>query len=132
MTRRRLPWFSRLALLAAWALAIVPSLSHAWSWAEGRSPDVLQICTAEGMRWVDAATGSVSDADPTTTGLSGHSLEHCPYCHAPNAWAALPAADRTLDVVSPATEALPERFLQAPRTAHAWCGAQPRAPPSQV
>jgi Protein of unknown function (DUF2946) len=127
-----MPWFSRFALLAAWALAIVPSLSHAWAWADGRSPNVLQICTAEGMRWVDAATGDVSDADPASGSLGAHSLEHCPYCNAQSPWAALPSADRTVDAADAPIQALPQRFLQAPRTAHAWRPAQPRAPPSQA
>ena len=127
-----MPWFSRFALLAAWALAIVPSLSHAWAWAEGRSPDVLQICTAEGMRWFNAATGDVSEADPASAGPGAHSLDHCPYCNAHSPWAALPSAKRTFESADSPTQALPPRFFQAPRTAHAWCSAQPRAPPSQA
>lgn len=113
-------------------MAIVPSLSHAWAWAEGRSPDVLEICTAEGMRWVNAASGDVSDADAASGSLGAHSLEHCPYCNAQSPWAVLPAAGRTVCAADAQTQTLPQRFLQEPRTAHAWCTAQPRAPPSQA
>ena len=119
-TRRFTSWMAVLALLMA---ALAPAISHALgattatSWTE--------VCTSQGSKWVQRDAAPSDDSAPVTE----HALEHCPYCSlhqhdvgiAPSPLRALPAAELAHTV--------PQAFLTAPRTLHAWVSAQPRAPP---
>lgn len=118
--RRRFAWF---ALVAIWALALVPTVSRALAFAAG---DGLwaEVCTTQGPRFVSLdERGSPS---PQAT----HALEHCKFCTAGFDGAA------PLPAVAPAWQlpqtraAVPRLFLQAPRPLFAWRRAQPRAPPA--
>lgn len=118
VTRLVASWIAVLAVLMA---AIAPAVSHAVgspgaaSWVE--------VCTAQGSKWVqnDAGGDSIPDAE--------HALEHCPYCSIhPNAVGIPPAPLQDLPAAGLA-HAVPQAFLAAPRTLHAWVSAQPRAPP---
>lgn len=120
MRTRRAPrllatWIAALAFLLA---ALAPTISHAVgsSWVE--------ICTAQGSKWVQADDGG--DAGQPD---AAHTLEHCPYCslHVPTL--GVPPTPEVLPSLLAPTDELPLAFLAAPRTLHAWVRAQPRAPP---
>ncbi len=116
--RRHLPFARWLALLAVAALVLLPTLGHAI--AQGGS-GFAEVCTPQGVKWVPLGGGQSAPAP------SVH-LEHCVFCTA--AAAPPPALPAALPAVAPAGTTMPPRFLQAPRTAHAWASAQPRAPPT--
>jgi hypothetical protein len=119
---RRCCW---LALLAVFALAIVPAMSRelASTMAHG---SLLDLCSKDGKRAVvssDAAAGERGDAP-----LAAIHLEHCPLCAAAAAALGLPPASATMQWLSLTESRQPERLLHAPRTTFAWRTAQPRAP----
>jgi len=121
---RRCCW---LALLAVFALAIVPTMSRALA-ATLAHDSLLELCSQDGKRAVvsaDAAAGEYGDIP-----LAGIHLEHCPLCIASAAALGLPPASAELQWLSLTEARQPERLLPAPRTSLAWCTAQPRAPPS--
>lgn len=112
-------WIAVLAVLMA---ALAPAISHALG-SQGAASWV-EVCSAQGSRWVqdDAQTG-----DPAP-GVE-HALEHCPCCSIhPDALGLPPAPLQALPAPAP-RHAVPQAFLAAPRTLHAWVSAQPRAPP---
>lgn len=106
------------------------TLAPAVSQALGVSGDRawVEVCSAAGSRWVpaDAAPDVPLPAPP-----GEQALAHCPGClfhvdHVVPAAAPWPA----LRLPPGLGEVRPSAFLQAPRTLHAWVGAQPRAPPA--
>lgn len=113
---------SWIALLAIVLASIAPSLSHALSSASGSS--WVEVCTAQGSRWIDAGEDGSKPAP-----ASAHVLEHCPYCslHVPTP--GLPPATHFAPLPLGLSDELPLAFLAAPRTLPAWVSAQPRAPP---
>lgn len=118
--RRLTTWIAALAILLA---ALAPSLSHALASATG--VEWIEICTAQGSKWVAAGEDS-----PERVPASAHVLDHCPCCsiHAPDL--GLPPAIDTAHQPSRQVHDVPLAFLAAPRTLHAWVSAQPRAPPT--
>ena len=108
-------------------MALAPTLSHA---LQGRQAmDLLEVCTAQGARWIDADGDLVSaPADLHTT--PGHVFDHCPWCSLHGGDAALPPAPAAIHLTAPAA-LLPRLFLAAPGTLHAWRSAQPRGPPTR-
>jgi hypothetical protein len=124
--RKHLQRFVGLALTAMLALALLPTVAHALSFAQGGKGALAEICTPQGAQWV-VVEGSAPGNELPMTGI--HHLEDCPYCGQgasalgmppalPTAWAANSGAD------------VPPLFLHAPRTQFAWIAAQPRGPPS--
>ncbi|MBK9134865.1 MAG: DUF2946 domain-containing protein [Betaproteobacteria bacterium] len=120
--RTRLSFAAWLALVAVWAMALVPTVSHALAAARGDASWTL-VCSAQGTRLV--AVDMDSD-EPAPANVAG-TMEHCLYCAASFSAAPPPAAP-ALAVAAPA-HVLPALFFVAPRTLHAWLSAQPRAPP---
>jgi hypothetical protein len=107
----------RLALVAIWALALLPTLSHALARADAATLGV--ICTPQGPKQAPGDATSAASA-----------LQHCALCAlAADAPPLLPAAP-ALQMPAAAAAFEPLLFLQAPRTLHAWAAAQPRAPPA--
>lgn len=112
-------WIAGLALLFA---ALAPALSPAFGAQRGAS--WVEVCTAQGSAWVKAETGGdQGDAQ------KAHTFEHCASCFLQAHGPALPPAALTAPLVQGA-DVLAPAFLAAPRTLHAWVGAQPRAPPA--
>jgi len=122
-----------LALFAMLAGALLPGLSQALAAARGEAWSA--VCTAQGVRWVmaatadsavDSAAGSMADPGAPSSTVTP---EHCPYCtpsgHAP----ALPPAASDALPQPPRASPAPALVLHAPRAQFAWRGAQPRAPP---
>lgn len=125
-TRRHLSSFAWIALVAIWALALLPTLSRAMAALQGEGTAWAEICTAQGMKRVVLDHQADGPAQPAMAG--GH-LDHCPLCGlAAQAVALPPAPPQALDLSTPAAH-LPPLFLHAPHTLSAWCPAQPRAPP---
>ncbi len=116
---RRLAW---LALLAMLAMAVFPTVSHALAAARGDSA-WLEVCTAQGVRMVEAGDNNSAPAD------AGAHQQNCPYCAQGAAALGMPPTPSAAFVLPEVGVAMPALFLHAPRTAHAWCSAQPRAPP---
>lgn len=115
--RRHLPLTRWLALLAVAALVLLPTLGHALAKGGG---GLAEVCTPQGVKLVTLDDGE------TTPAPSVH-LEHCVFCAA--GAAPLPAQPALALPAPMGGTQMPPRFLQAPRTAHAWASANPRAPP---
>ena len=112
-------WIAALAILLA---SLAPSLSHALASATGAS--WVEICTAQGAKWIQA---DEDGAEPAPA--SANVLEHCPYCSLQAPTLGLPPATGWSQPPLRLAQELPLAFLAAPRTLHAWLSAQPRAPP---
>jgi hypothetical protein len=121
----RLPLW--LALVAMLALALLPTLSHALTFARGGAAWA-ELCTPQGMRLVavDAAQAAADTGAPAQA--AGH-LEHCPLCALGADLPMLPPAAPAALVLPLAAADAPALFLHAPRTLFAWRSAQPRGPP---
>jgi hypothetical protein len=119
-----------LALLAMAMAALAPTLSHALALASDESGATM-VCSAHGARWVDA-DGRSSTPPANSAPLADGTAKHCPFCLLAGQSMAPPPAGLAL-TLSPLWHGLvPERFLTAEHTPHAWCAAQPRAPPRQA
>lgn len=119
---------SLIALLAMVVLALAPTVSKVIA-SERADPNLVEVCTAEGAKWVDTS-------EPRQAGGFGHghspSPMHvhggdCPYC-------SLHTAKFLISVVSSciATKPvalLPSLFYQAPKLLFAWVLQPARAPP---
>ena len=105
-------------------LALVPTLSRAMAFANGTSTWA-EICTPQGMKQVSSVDGEEAPVQ------AGAHLDHCALCGlATDAAAPLPASPLVAQL--PLHRAEPPRlFLHATTTLHAWCSAQPRAPPTR-
>ncbi len=118
---RRTSWLALVGLLSA---VLMPTLSHALGSAG--SVDLVQICTSQGMAWVQAG----GDDEGTRPATQAGPLDHCPYCSLGTQLPVLPAVTPEWAPPAGLLEAYPERFYRASRTPQPWCSAQPRAPPS--
>ncbi len=114
-----------MAVLAMLVVALGPLLTLARGGVP--TPTWTEVCTAQGARWV-AADGEA--ATPDLPGGMTHPLQHCPWCSLQFQALALPPVPSLLQVAEPFTQALPQAYLRAPRTLHAWASAQARAPPA--
>lgn len=105
---------------------LAPTVSHAL--AAAGSTAWVEVCTAQGMRWVSLDEGSSATPAEASRGPAAH-LEHCPVCSSGGPGLAPPPVLPLWAPLPTLREGPPERFQQAPRTAHVWRAAQPRAPP---
>jgi hypothetical protein len=118
--RRITSWIAVLAVLLA---ALAPALSHALASATGNQ--WIEVCTAQGSKWVQAG----QDGSEREAPASAHLSEHCPYCSLQTGALGLPSAEYMARLPLRLSDEVPLAFLSAPRTLHAWVTAQPRAPP---
>lgn len=107
--------------------ALAPAVSHALALASSSTAWV-EVCSAQGSRWVQLGDDGAEQGTSTDGPLAGH-FDHCPFCHLGQQGLAPPPAPLAPIALPTLRDGLPERFFSAPRTAHAWCRAQPRAPP---
>lgn len=111
-----------IALVAALALALMPTLSRALAHGTG-NPALAEVCSAHGTRAPMAG-------DEGAPAQARHVLDHCAYC----GFASQGAAPLPVSPVGPVAVAagggMPAAFWQAPRPLHPWRAAQPRAPPT--
>ncbi|MBN8495029.1 MAG: DUF2946 domain-containing protein [Burkholderiales bacterium] len=118
--RRRTTWLALVALLCA---TLMPTLAHALVGAAGVG--AIEVCTSQGMAWVQPDAPGESSQPATHTGP----LDHCPYCSLASQLPALPATAAAWAPPPGPLQTYPERFYSAARTPQAWCSARPRAPP---
>ena len=114
--------------MAVWALALVPTLSHALSFARGQQATLAEICTPQGMRVIDADGRAVPASD--SGGMMAAHLDHCPFCALHAGVAGLPPQVDAAPLRNDLSQALPPLYLHARHTLHAWRTAQSRAPPA--
>lgn len=119
--RRRLTAW--IAVLAVLLMSLAPTVSHALGRASVEG--WVEVCSAEGSRWVLAEPAGAGGAP----GAVAHLLDHCPCCssHAPTL--GLPFAPGSTALGPDLSDEVPQAFLAAARTLFAWVGARSRAPP---
>ena len=108
-------------MIAMLALAFVPALSHALSFARGVPSALSEVCTPQGAKLL--ASNDEAPQPPLSQ------LEHCPFCGVQGA-AGLPPVPAQLFDAPELSHAVPPLFLTAPRPLFAWAYARPRAPPA--
>lgn len=114
--------------LAAWVTLftlvlamLAPTVSRAMAFVQGEVAPWGQVCSVSDKL---AASNNRAPAD-----AAAHLLDHCPYCSLHSDTGDLPPAPVAVAHAPLPGHALPQLFLQAPRTLHAWASAQARAPP---
>lgn len=109
------------------AFALVPTLSRALAFA-GNGGAWAEVCTPQGVKLVSLAPATGDDTGAPATALQ---LDHCAYCTLSGDGSAAPLPAPAPALWLPLNSAEPPAlFLQAAHTLHAWCSAQPRAPPT--
>lgn len=128
--RSRLRLFAWIALWAAMALALVPSVSRALANSGGSDSfnRWATICSTSGGPQPHLAALALDDSHRPAHAGSLH-LDHCPLC-AVAATALLPPAAAAALQVPARADFMPALFRHAPRPLFAWRSAQPRGPPS--
>jgi hypothetical protein len=128
---RPLTW---IALVAILALALLPTLSHAWAYSHAQGAGGwAEVCTTQGPQRIAVdADGKLADTviDADTNMSSAAHLQHCPLCALSFDAPLLPPAAPAALPLALAGSAPPAAFLHAPRTLFAWRSAQPRGPPT--
>jgi hypothetical protein len=119
---RRFAW---IALVAALALALVPTLSRALATQPGQAAWA-EVCTTQGLK---AAAADAVDAQVVWAGPAMVHLDHCQFCILAANLPGVPTTPAALPMRVSLTQAMPARLLEAARTAHAWAHAPARAPP---
>jgi hypothetical protein len=106
MLRSRL--FHRLATWAAFVAVLMAALAPALSHALASRGDAgwVEVCTAEGSRWVQGSGGPGEPAAPA----GAHALDHCGYCTLHTDDPALPGADQQAEPVPPARARAADRL----------------------
>lgn len=129
--RPHLRRLSTIALLAIFALALMPTLSRLLAHSTGNSAWV-EVCTPQGLKQLAVADDGVTvkPVSPAMLGLSH--LDHCPLCGLGSAVPPLPPALATWALPEGAREGPPPLFAAAPRPLFAWATARPRGPPTQA
>jgi hypothetical protein len=128
---RPLSW---IALVAILALAILPTLSHAWAHSQAQGAGGwAEVCTSQGPQRVAVdADGKLVDTviDAAASSAGAAHLQHGPLCVLSCDVPPLPPAASAALPLALASEVLPTAFLHAPRTLFAWRSTQPRGPPA--
>ncbi|WP_394789950.1 DUF2946 domain-containing protein [Rhodoferax sp.] len=115
-----LSWIVCCAILVG---AMAPMVSQAMRAASGVS--WMEICTTGGAQRVQISTDDGSKSQLPDAAMN----QPCAYCSLHLPALGFPPAPLSVQPLLLASFKLPELFLQAPRTLHAWVSAQPRAPP---
>jgi hypothetical protein len=130
---RPLTW---IALVAILALALLPTLSHAWARSQAQGAGGwAEVCTLQGPQRVAVdAEGKLVDTviEAAADTASAAHLQHCPLCALSFDVPPLPPAALAALPLALASDAPPAAFLHAPRTPFAWRSAQPRGPPAHA
>lgn len=120
-----------MTVLVFWLAALLPAASMAAQALNGNLAPWTQICRSSvvGPRAAELRAGladsGVDDQD--------HALfQHCAFCHLHQDALPFPPATAATPLRTELRHGLPERFLSAATTAHAWRHALARAPPLTV
>jgi Protein of unknown function (DUF2946) len=114
-----------IALIAALALALVPTLSRALATQPGKAAWA-EVCTTQGLNAVAADAG---DAQVVAAGAVMAHLDHCQFCILGAILPGVPTTSAAPPLLVSLTQAMPARCLVAARTLRAWTRAPARAPP---
>lgn len=145
----RTPLARWMVVLTFWLAALLPAVSMAaralnqdivpWAPVCGPSFNALgasstSIAPAADDADASAAVAAIKGAgnDASTGGAidQAHSLlQHCPFCHLHQDALPLPPTHEVAPLRTELRHGLPERFLSASVTAHAWRAAPALAPP---
>ena len=117
-------WLTLVAMVLA---TLAPGISRAKAFADGESAPWAVVCSV--LPGVSASGGSAG-TDGQAEKAGGVMGEHCPFCMPRADLLAPPPALPQMALGAVATDVPPPLFLLAPRPLHAWCSAQPRAPPA--
>ena len=126
--RHRLQLVLRIALIAMFGLALVPTLSRAMNPSAGTGP-WSEICSAAGERLIaptDTAPAGSGDA-PASPGAAH--MAHCPLCAQFSSAMGLPPSDPAPLPLFDGADHLPALCTQSLRPLFAWAPVQARAPP---
>lgn len=122
------PWLRWMVIATFWLAALVPALGLTRAALAGELPPLGALCSSGMASAASAADGKMPDAPTAQTSMAAD----CPFCWLQAQGLALPPAPPRMPLASDNFLELPERFLSAPRTAHAWRHTPARAPPSTV
>jgi Protein of unknown function (DUF2946) len=126
--RRRLHAVTWFALVAMWALALAPSVSHALARAQGEAGRWAEVCTPQGLQRV-----TLGDEGPATPATEGAYLAHCAFCGLGGAdGAVLPTAAPAGAPDATAGSLMPVAPQALPCTLADWSSPPARAPPGQA
>jgi len=127
--RLRFRAFNWVALLAVFALAFAPTVSHALAASgQGGFNPWAEVCSTAGNAVSAAAAQAAGTEAPAPAGLQH--LEHCPLCGIGAQVPVLPLSPPAAFIGADGAHFLPLLFAHAPRPLFAWAAAQPRGPPS--
>ena len=119
---RRQSWW----LLAVFVLGLLaPGISAALAHAQGDFSAWQDICRTP-------RAGQPAEPKPIETALDLLAHGHCPACHIAAAYLAPPPRQPTIALPAGLHAEAPERFWNAPVTAHAWRPPSARAPPAPI
>lgn len=119
---------SFIALVAMLLMALAPTVSKVVA-SERSNAGLVEVCTAEGMKWVAVSGVSQFDSgsqDKTPISAHDHSGD-CPYCSLQTA--KLLTSTSHSFTTTPVESPLPPLFYQASKPLFAWAQARSRAPP---
>ena len=114
-------WIAVLAILFS---AFAPAISHALN-ASGSPSDVMEICTANGVKQVNVP-GSNDGGAPVS---ADHGIKHCAFCATHGGSCALPGGLPAVVAAVADRGFCPPLFDTVPRFGLDWSPANPRAPP---
>lgn len=117
-----------IALVAMLAMVLAPTISKVVA-SERSNAGLVEVCTAEGMKWVAVSGVSQFDSgnqDKTPISAHYHGGD-CPYCSLQTA-KFLTTTSLSFDI-TPVVSLLPSLFYRAPKPLFAWAHSRSRAPP---
>jgi hypothetical protein len=129
LPRRR--WAAWLALLIAVVLAAAPALSRALAAAQIGARGGIEICTAQGSRWVADDSPASADAPLSGTG-SAFTPGHCPFCLHNAERCAPPPSPFAYRYLTPSGLTVVLLRPIAPDVSQPYRCASPRGPPVQM
>lgn len=119
---RTAAFITRLLAGLMLAMALLPGLSRAWAMTQGG--DWVEICSAQGSRWVQV---NDEGGEPAFKPMA----EHCAACQLQAQPLAPPPQALTWHVL-PTLQAAPPLFYLAPRPLAIWLSRQSRGPPTPL
>ena len=131
LSKRPHPFARWLVLLTVLLGTLMPTLSQALASARGEVTVWSQICRASVVSPRAGASLIAAKAAGEKDSLHGL-FEHCPFCAVHAQDLAPPPASLPLTLRLDLKPEMPERFLSAAVTAHAWAPALARGPPTTV
>lgn len=114
-----------LALLAAWVLALAPTVSRALAWSTQSLGAWAEVCTAAGPQRLAAAAASGD-----VHGAAAH-LEHCGHCALSALFCVAPSPSSLVLHAAAGTAKSPSPAVPATAPSH-WPAAPARAPPRRA